>query len=133
MKLLPFFLFLALSAGAQVPYKVVFDVTTSDTAVHRSITRWLGEIVKAHPDAEIAVVYYGKSLDMVTQGKSNVADKVVEYAARPNVAFKVCEAALRNNKVDRSRLINGVGTVPDGIYEIIKLQAAGFGYIKATR
>jgi intracellular sulfur oxidation DsrE/DsrF family protein len=133
MKLLPFFLFLALSAGAQVPYKVVFDVTTSDTAVHRSITRWVGEIVKAHPDAEIAVVYYGKSLDMVTQGKSNVGDKVVEYAARPNVSFTVCEAALRNNKVDRSLLLDGVGTVPDGIYEIIKLQAAGFGYIKATR
>ena len=133
MKLMPIFLMLALSAGAQVPYKVVFDVTTSDTAVHRSITRWVGEIVKAHPDAEIAVVYYGKSLDMVTQGKSNVSHKVVEFAARPNVAFRVCEGALKNNTLDRNLLIPGVGTVPDGIYEIIRLQAAGFGYIKATR
>jgi hypothetical protein len=41
--------------------------------------------------------------------------------------------ALKNNGVDKSQLIPGVQTVPDGIYEIIQKQHEGWGYIKAAR
>ena len=33
----------------------------------------------------------------------------------------------------KSQLLEGVGTVPDGIYEIISKQHQGWGYIKAAR
>jgi intracellular sulfur oxidation DsrE/DsrF family protein len=48
----------------------------------------------------------------------------------PNVSFKACEIALRNNGVDKSQLASGVQTVPDGIYEIISKQQEHWGYIK---
>jgi hypothetical protein len=48
----------------------------------------------------------------------------------PNVSFKVCQVALKNNNVDRSRILPEVSTVPDGIYEIMTKQREGFGYIK---
>jgi intracellular sulfur oxidation DsrE/DsrF family protein len=48
----------------------------------------------------------------------------------PNVTFKVCAVALRNNSVDTSQLLPGVETVPDGIYEIVSKQQDGWGYIK---
>ncbi|MBC7885842.1 MAG: DsrE family protein [Saprospiraceae bacterium] len=119
--------------GQKTPYKVVFDVTTKDTVVHQMVMRWVKEIVKSTPDAEIEVVYYAKSLDMITKGKSVVADEVIMYASKNNVTFKVCEAAMKNNKVDKDQLLAGVQMVPDGIYEIISRQHEGWGYIKASR
>ena len=115
------------------PYNVVFDVTSKDTLVHQMVIRWINEITSSRPDANIEVVFYAKSLDMVTTGHSVVASDVMKYAAKKNVSFKVCEVAMKNNSVDKSQLIPGVKTVPDGIYEIISRQHDGWGYIKAAR
>lgn len=117
----------------KVPYNVVFDVTSKDTVVHQMVMRWVREILTQDPKANIEVVFYGKSLDMITKDRSVVADSVVKYAANKNVAFRVCQMALKNNNVDKSQLLQGVGTVPDGIYEIISKQHEGWGYIKASR
>jgi intracellular sulfur oxidation DsrE/DsrF family protein len=117
----------------KAPYKVVFDVTSKDTIVHQMVVRWIKEIMSTDPDAQIEVVYYAKSLDMITKDRSVVADDVIKYAAKNNVSFKVCEVAMKNNQVERSQLLAGVQTVPDGIYEIISKQHEGWGYIKAAR
>jgi len=121
-------------ANAQTtPYNVVFDVTSKDTVVHQMVIRWIKEITSTHPEANIEVVFYSKSLDMITKDKSVVADDVIKYAGTKNVTFKVCEVAMKNNSVDKSQLLPGVGTVPDGIYELISKQHDGWGYIKAAR
>jgi intracellular sulfur oxidation DsrE/DsrF family protein len=39
---------------------------------------------------------------------------------------------MRNQKVDKSQLLPGVGTVPDGIGELVAKQKEGWGYIKAV-
>lgn len=122
------------SAQAQepAPYNVVIDVTSEDTLVHQMVVRWLGEIT-ADPKAQVEVVFYSGSLPMVTRDRSVVAAKLVEYAARPNVALKVCEQTLKRKKVEKDQLLAGVKTVPDGIYEIVQRQHDGWGYIKAAR
>ncbi len=121
------------SMAQKVPYKVAFDVTSKDTIVHQMLVRWIKGITASDPAAEIEVVFYAKSLDMVTKGKSSVAQDVMKYAASKNVAFVVCEAAMKNNNVDKSQLITGVKTVPDGIYELVMRQKEGWGYIKASQ
>lgn len=137
MKTKIFLTFLLLSCmqtfAQKVPYNVVFDVTTSDTVVHKMVMRWVSEIYNEVPDANVEVVFYAKSLDMITQGKSTVTDSLMKYAAMKNVKFKVCQVAMKNNNVDRSQLIRGVETVPDGIYEIVLRQHDGWAYIKAAR
>ena len=122
-----------LSIAQKAPYNVVFDVTSKDTVVHQMVIRWINEILSTAPEANIEVVFYAKSLDMVTKDKSVVADNVMKYAANKNVAFRVCEVAMKNNNVEKSQLLSGVGTVPDGIYEIISKQHEGWGYIKVAR
>ena len=117
----------------KAPCKVVIDVTSSDTVVHKMVVRWVNEITKENLNAEVEVVFYGKSPAMITQGKSIVADTVVKLSARKNVAFKVCEGAMKNNNVEMNQMLEGVGTVHDGIYEIISRQHEGWGYIKAAR
>ncbi len=121
------------SSAQKAPYKVVFDLTTKDTVVHQMVIRWIKEIRNMDPSAKIEVVYYAKSLDMITKGKSVVTDEVTSLAAEKNVRFKVCEVAMKNNQVEKSQLLPGVQTVPDGIYEIISKQHEGWGYIKASR
>ena len=117
----------------KAPYKVVFDVTSKDTVVHQMVIRWIQEIEASNPEAQIEVVFYAKSLDMITKDKSVVARDVTKYASNKNISFKVCQAAMKNNGVEMSQLLKGVDTVPDGIYEIISKQHEGWGYIKATR
>jgi uncharacterized protein len=122
-----------LVTAQKAPYNVVFDVTSKDTVVHQMVMRWVKEIMTMDPNANVEIVFYSKSLDMVTKDHSVVADDVIKYAANKNIAFRVCEVAMKNNNVDKSQLLTGVGTVPDGIYEIISKQHDGWGYIKAAR
>jgi uncharacterized protein len=114
-------------------YKVVFDLTSKDTMDHKAVIRWINEISKSTPGANLEVVFYGQSLDMVVKNKSVVADEVTKFAATKNVSFKVCSIAMKNHNIDKSELLPGVEIVPDGIYEIITKQREGWGYIKAIR
>ena len=127
-----FVFFTAGKINAQVKdYKVVFDITSKDTNVHKAVIRWCNEITSVHPDAKLEVVYYGQSLEMITQGKSVVSSEVSRLIKEKNVAFTVCAVSMKRWNVDKSQLIPGVTSVPDGIYEIFQKQREGYGYIKA--
>ena len=132
--LLVFILFFAhglLNAQAK-DYKVVFDLTSGDSLSQQTVIRWVTEITKANPTARVEVVMFGKGLPLVVKDKSAMADAVTSLATNKNVSFKVCEVAMANQKVDKSQLLTGVETVPDGIYEIISKQRKGWGHIKVS-
>jgi uncharacterized protein len=116
--------------AAPAPYRVVFDLTSRDSLEQKAVLRWIKEISTANPKAEIEVVMYGKGFELVMPERSAFIGDVKEALKNPNVAFKVCQVALKNNGVDRSQLAGGVLTVPDGIYEIISKQQEHWGYIK---
>ena len=117
---------------SQSDYKVVFDLTSRDTLDHKALLRWVGEISKAEPNAKLEVVMYGQGVHMVKQGGSPVEPLIIKALQNKNVSFKVCSVALKNQGIEENQLIPGVGTVPDGIYEIILKQKEGWGYIKAV-
>ena len=125
-------LFTFFSKAQSIPYNVVFDLTSGDTADHKSVLRWINGITTDRPDAKLEVVLYGQSLDMVTQGKSIVSEGLQQALQNKNISVKVCAAAMKRHQLDKSRLLPGVGIVPDGIYEIITKQKEGWGYIKAA-
>ena len=118
--------------SAQANYKVVFDVTSQDTIDHKLAIRWANEVLKAEPTAQVEIVLFGKSLAMITAQKSVVATDITKLSANKNASVKVCQVAMKANNVDISQLVPGVKTVPDGIYEIISKQRAGWGYIKVS-
>jgi intracellular sulfur oxidation DsrE/DsrF family protein len=114
------------------PYRVVFDLTSRDTLDQKAVLRWIREVGTSSPKAQMEVVMYGKGFELVMPERSAFINEVKEALKNPNVAFKVCAVALRNNNVDRSQLAAGVGTVPDGIYEIVSKQQDHWGYIKVA-
>ena len=120
------------SSAQQKPYIIVFDLTTSDTATHSRLIRWINGILTSHPDAKIEVVFYGKALDMIVKNKSTVAGDVIKLGTDKKVTFAACEHAMQVFNVSKDQLLNGVTTVPDALYELVIKQAEGYGYIKVT-
>ncbi len=116
----------------KAPYRVVFDLTSRDTLDHKVAMRWVSEVIKADPNAMVEVVMYGKGFELVMPEKSRFIAQVQEVLKNPNVSFKACEVALHANNVKREQILSEVGTVPDGIYEIISKQHEGWGYIKVV-
>lgn len=121
------------SPAQQTDYKVVFDLTSKDTLTHQTAIRQMSSIINSNPDAKVEIVLFGQSLNMVIKDKSGVAKDVQKLLENKNVAFKVCEVTMDRYKINKSQLIEGVGTVPDGIYEIITKQRQGWGYIKIAQ
>ena len=115
---------------AQKNYKVVFDLTSKDSNDQKTVIRWVNEVVKAEPTAQMEVVMYGQGLDLVTKGKSAVSEDVLRLEQNKNVAFKVCRVAMKAHNLQPGDLLQGIQTVPDGIYEVISKQQQGWGYIK---
>lgn len=111
-------------------YKVVFDLTSRDSLDQKAVMRWIREISASNPSAQMEVVMYGKGIELVMPEKSTVISDLSTAVKNPNVAFRVCEVALKNNKVEKSQLVKEVETVPDGIYELVMKQREGWGYIK---
>ncbi len=117
---------------AKGPYRVVFDLTSRDSINQKAVLRWIGEITAENPEAQLEVVMYGKGFELVMPERALYPADVQTALKNPNVQFRVCATALKNNKVDKSQLMAGVMTVPDGIYEIITKQHEGWGYIKVA-
>lgn len=115
-------------------YKVVFDITSGDTAVQKTVLRQASGVVATDPSAKIEIVIYGEALSMILKDKSIVAAAVQELAAKKQQAsIRVCQVTMKRHNVDTTMLLPGVETVPDGIYEIITKQREGWGYIKVAK
>jgi len=112
------------------PYRVVFDLTSRDTLEQKAVLRWLREVGASSPNAEMEVVMYGKGFELVMPERSAYTAEVQQAIRNPNIKFKVCAIALRNNNVGKNELLPGVETVPDGIYELVSKQQDHWGYIK---
>jgi uncharacterized protein len=112
------------------PVKIVFDVTSADSLTHQAVIRHVTMMASAYPDSNFEVVVYGGSLPMFVKDKSTVSKGIQQLVNNPKVSFRVCEQTMKRYNVEKSQLIAGVQTVPDGILEIVNKQAEGWAYIK---
>ncbi|MBO9199919.1 MULTISPECIES: DsrE family protein [Niastella] len=123
----------ALTMAQTVPYKVIFDITSSDSAAQKAVIRQMRGISQSRPDAQLEVAIYGDALGMAMKDKSIIADAVQELTSNKKASFKVCAATMKRNNIDKSQLLPGVDVVPDAIYEIVTKQHEGWGYIKVAQ
>jgi intracellular sulfur oxidation DsrE/DsrF family protein len=114
-------------------YKVVFDITSSDTAAQKAVIRQMRGITQSRPDAQVEVAVYGEALPMVMKDKSTLANAIQELSSSKKASFKVCGMTMKRNNVDKSEILPGVDVVPDAIYEIVSKQHEGWGYIKVAQ
>ena len=112
------------------PYKVVFDLTSSDPIDQQAVIRWINEVKAVNPGTETEVVMYGRGLDLVIADKTTRAADIAKAISDLHAISRVCAIAMKNQQLDKSRLLPNVEIVPDGIGEIVARQGVGWGYIK---
>lgn len=123
-----------LPAGAQkAPYKVIFDLTSSNPDNQQAVIRQAKAIAESRPDAKLEVAMYSEGIMLVCKEKSPLREEVESLMKDHNVAFRVCGYTLKRKNISESDLIPGVKVVPDAIYEIITRQKEGWGYIKVAQ
>lgn len=110
--------------------KIVFDVTSDDPKIHSATIRHVKAMSEAYPNSTFELVIYSGALPMALKEKSEQYEDMKAIASRENVMVNVCAMSLNRYNLDDTALIEGVGSVPDGILEIAKRQNEGWAYIK---
>jgi intracellular sulfur oxidation DsrE/DsrF family protein len=121
---------LAAETPATPTYHVVFAVTVDDQHVwnevfgnFRNIQRDMGPA-----NVEIEVVVYGDGIAML-RDDSLVYNKV-EQAIEEGVKIVACENTMKAQNISRDHMLPNISYVTAGIVELIKLQAAGWAYVR---
>lgn len=94
-------------------------------AVMRNVRNLLDDFAGA---LRVELVAHGPAVDVCLR-ESPVAGDVQELIAR-GVVVAVCGNTLRGRDIDRSRLADGVVTVPAGIGEVVRKQQEGWSYLR---
>ncbi len=111
-------------------YKIVFQLTNSDTAVHRATVKQISNALAAAPNSKIEVVCHNNGITFLQSAKTLQGDKIKELKAK-GVIFVACENTLRERKIEKSEIVPEAGFVPAGIIEVADKQTKGWAYIKA--
>ena len=111
-------------------HKIVFQLTSADTNVHKMLVRQLGNVLVAAPNSMVEVVCHGPGIAMLTTKQTIVQPKINELKGK-GINFVVCENTLRERKVTKEEIIQEAGFVKAGIIEIVKKQEEGWSYIRA--
>lgn len=122
----------ALTLTAQKnPQKIIFDVTSTDSKVHKAVMLQMKVMSASYPNSTFEVVVYGEALPMLMKGQSTVADQIALYEDNDKVIFTACEVSMELLfHIDETKLLDGVGTVENAIPDIVEKQNSGWGYIK---
>ncbi len=129
------FPFLAPSVFAQKmvstkAHKVVFQVTSNDTLVHKATIKQINNMLTAAPNAKIEVVCHNNGIEMVTTLKTQQAKNITDLKAR-GVVFAACENTLRDRKMEKTDIVSEAIFVPSGVLEVVMKQEKGYSYLKA--
>ena len=115
------------------PIKAVYHI--DDARNGRFALHIAKDQLQTNPGIRIAIVAYGRGIDFLLQGASDMEDEPygpdVADLLRLGVEFKVCSATLRSRHLSEDQVLEGMQFVPAGTYEVIRLQAEdGYVYIK---
>lgn len=111
-------------------HRIVMQLVSGDTLVHKGLMRQLRNIKEAAPSAQVEVVCHGPGLDLLMSDRSVVQGKVKEFGAQ-GIVFIACENTLRERDLDRALVIPEAGYVKAGIIHIVERQEDGWSYVKA--
>lgn len=114
--------------------KTVFHVSSPDPHDHHhamvNVLNLLADDTVSVAGDEVALVANGGAIRMFVESAAEHAE-MVGRLEETGVALTACGNALRGQGVSAEDLLPGVDVVPSGVGELARLQAAGYGYIKA--
>ena len=136
-----FFLVLSLKITAQITtttaesvkdkaYKIVFQLTSNDTLVHKALLKQVNNALTAAPKSSIEVVCHNNGITMLQTAKTISADGIKALKAK-GVVFAACENTLKERKIEKSEIVGEAVFVPSGVIEVVDKEMSGWAYLKA--
>lgn len=126
------FCMVTLAASAQEKkLSVVWDLSSADTTVQAAVFRQINNAKAQVPDLQIEVVFHGQAVFAVMNDSLQFASRV-KMAKEKGVNLAVCNNSLKRLKIDPSKLMPETTVVPSAVVELIKKQADGWSYLKAS-
>ena len=126
------FCMITLAASAQEKkFSVVWDLSSADTTVQAAVFRQVNNARLQVPDLQIEVVFHGQAVFAVMNDSLQFASRV-KLAKEKGVTLAVCNNSLKRLKIDPSKLMAETTVVPSAVVELIKKQADGWSYLKAS-
>jgi len=112
-------------------HRIVFEITTPDTAQQRSMLRQIGNAVKDAPGITIEVVCHGPAIFMLVKDKTVLLPVMDDLKNKQGISFAACANSMRKNNIASSQLVPVATIVPNGVLEVVSKQEDGWSYIKA--
>ena len=110
--------------------KVVFQVSEKDPVTWnlalnnaRNVQHDLGK-----DNVDIEIVAYGPGIGMLKA--SSPTEPRITAALTDGVRVVACENTMHNLKLTKADMVPGIGYVPAGVVEIMKLQKEGWAYVR---
>jgi intracellular sulfur oxidation DsrE/DsrF family protein len=125
-------LFSLLASAQEKKYKAVWDISSPDTTVQAAVFRQINNVRAEIPDVEVEVVFHGKGIYTVMKDSAQFKERI-KTAKAMGVNMVVCNNSMKRLKVEAKQLTDEVDIVPSAMVELIKKQAAGWSYIKASQ
>lgn len=114
----------------KTPHRIVFQLASPDSMVHKMLMRQLNNVRTEAPDAEIEVVCHGLGLDMLLSDRTVVRKGIASLKGK-GVQFLACENTMRDRQITKEQVITEAGFVPGAIIHLVTRQEEGWSYIKA--
>jgi uncharacterized protein len=111
-------------------HRIVMQLVSGDTLVHKGLMRQLRNMLEAAPTLQMEVVCHGPGMDMLLSDRSIVADKVKQFSER-GITFIACENTITERQLDRANVLPVARYARAGIIHIVERQEDGWSYIKA--
>jgi hypothetical protein len=126
------FCMITLAVSAQEKkLSVVWDLSSADTTVQAAVFRQVNNARALVPDLQVEVVFHGQAVFAVMNDSVQFASRV-KLAKEKGVTLAVCNNSLKRLKIDPSKLMAETTVVPSAVVELIKKQAEGWSYLKAS-
>lgn len=110
--------------------KIIFQLTSNDTLVHKALVKQIKNALIAAPNAKIEVVCHNNGIEFLTISKTIEAKNIAELKGK-GVEFAACENTLRDRKMLKTEIVSEAFFVPAGIIEVVLKQEEGWRYLKA--
>ncbi len=123
--------FNALLFAQKSHYKVVFDMSSADTAAHSAVIRQVNNFLALAPDGEVEVVFHGHSLNALVKNKTTAENSINDLVHNKHVIIAACNNTMKRMQLTKDDLIEAATVVPAAILELVDKQQNGWSYIKA--
>lgn len=80
---------------------------------------------------EIRIIAHGKGVGLLRK-TNTVLEKRITALAGPRVTFVACQNTMQRLQITKADLLPIAGTVDSGVAEVVRLQEAGWSYIKSA-